>query len=130
MEIKITNIHVKYHRNGIGGEGFFTIHFLSTGDGSDKSYDGKLICIIIPGEDESKDKYKFTGQCYIIKPNRPDLCFRGDNFEPYMRDILRAYEYVWECEWKKSQKAGTFVTDITFKSMKDVTEIINGEKYK
>lgn len=124
MDTKITDIHARYHRNGIGGEGFFAIHFTSKGDGDEKEYDGKLIGIVVPGEEESPDEFKCNGQCYIIKPNRKDLCFRGDNFEPYMRDILHAYELTWKSEIKKHTEAGTFMEGISFKNMDEVTEII------
>jgi len=121
---KLTNIHVRYHRNGIGGQGFFAIHFTSKGDGSEKEYDGKLICVIVPGDEESEDQYGFTGQCYVVKPSRTDLCFRGDNHEPDMRDILHAYELSWNSEYAKHQTAGTIMEGMTFKNMDEVTAII------
>ena len=130
MDTKITNIHVRYHRNGIGGEGFFAIHFTSKGKDDEKEYDGKLIGIIVPGDEDSPDPYKCNGQCYIIKPNRPDLCFRGDNFEPYMRDILHAYDDSWKTEIDKCQLSGSIMNGISFKNMDEVTKIITGEKNK
>jgi hypothetical protein len=130
FEINIKDIRVRYHRNGIGGEGFFAINFTAYSkadkkeDDCDKQYDGKLICVIIPGsEDDEKGQYRCNGQCFIIKPTRPDLCFRGDNFEPYMRDILKAYEL----EWQRiiALKNGSYLENCTFKDMKEVSEIIN-----
>ena len=122
-DMNIKDININYHRNGVGGEGFFAIHFTSKGD--DGNYE-KLIAVIVPHDDEETNKCKCDGRCYVIKPTNPELCYRGDHFESDMRLICKAQSVKWRTEFDKSVKAKTLFTgEILFKDMNDVRETLN-----
>jgi hypothetical protein len=122
-EMNVRNININYHRNGVGGEGFFAIHFTST---SDDNKPEKLIAVIIPHDDGETNESKCDGRCYVVKPTHPELCYRGDHFESDMRLIVKAQRIKWRTEFDKSVKAKTlFMGDITFKDMNDVRETLN-----
>jgi len=122
-EFDIKNININYHRNGVGGEGFFAIHFTAKVDDDDKY--GKYITVIVPHDDSETDKCKCDGRCYVIKPAHPDLCYRGDVFEPDMRLIVKAQRIKWRTEFDKSMKSKKLFTgEITFRDMDDVREVL------
>jgi hypothetical protein len=124
MDIK--NININYHRNGVGGEGFFAIHFTTKDDdGTYETYE-KLIAVIVPHEDEAKDECKCNGECYVVNPAHPELCYRGDHFESDMRLICKAQRVKWRTEFDKSLIAQTMFTgEIMFTDMNDVRETIS-----
>jgi hypothetical protein len=128
-EISITNIKENYHRNGVCGEGFHAINFtVKFGDGTPDAYEGDLIGIYIPKTDEEtgEDKNTFSEQCYVVKPTRPDLCYRGDHFEPQIREIVKASMIVWRRQLKESVNNGVRYPEYReFKDMTDVREILN-----
>ena len=123
MDINPTKININYHRNGIGGEGFFAIHFTFKNDDEIKE---QLIAVIVPHDDGIIHKSECNGRCYVVNPMRPELCYRGDHFEFEMRLIVMAHRIKWRTEFDKSVKAKTlFMGDITFKDMNDVRETLN-----
>lgn len=70
---------VKYHRNGVAGNGFYVISF-------DWPYeDGKglkFIGIVFPRR----------GDVAVISPEQLDQRWRGDNFEAELRECVKQYE--------------------------------------
>lgn len=122
-DLNIKNININYHRNGVGGEGFFAIHF--TGDVDEKKQE-KLIAVIVPHPDEETDQLKHNGECFVVKPENPELCYRGDHFESDMRLICKAQGIKCRTEFDKSMNAKTMFTgEITFNDMNDVRETLN-----
>lgn len=122
LEDCITNISVKYHRNGIGGEGFFAINFRYTDEGEDPAYGGELIGTI---PDAGEDDRTCNGRCYIVNPGRSDLCYRGDNFEPCLRECITAERIVFRQQLDESRTNSTFIPEVRrFKDMVDVRKTI------
>jgi hypothetical protein len=119
----VTEIKVQHHRNGIGGEGFTAVTFTST-DKDDPAYDGKLIGII-PDRSDDEDQDKCDGRCYIVHSTITELCYRGDNFEPVMREILKAHDI----QWRYDMDAGKYSGITQFDNMTEVRSII-GDGYK
>lgn len=70
----ITVDRVRYHRNGVGGEGFCLVQF--------RQRDGRrwvpMLATVFDG----------NGRCAIIDPADPDTCWRGDLYEQTMRDAI------------------------------------------
>lgn len=122
-DLNIKNININYHRNGVGGEGFFAVHF--TAD-VDEIKSEKFIAVIVPHEDETKDDCKCNGECYVVKPTKPALGYRGDHFEPDMRLIVKAQRIKWRTEFDKSLKSKKLFTgEILFEDMNDVRNVLN-----
>jgi hypothetical protein len=94
IEDCISNIKVEYHRNGVGGEGFYAIHFTFV-DSTNPYCSGRLIAVVVPYEDGAKDKLKCDGRCYVVNPADPAQCYRGDMFESTMRRIMEAHSIDW-----------------------------------
>lgn len=94
IEESIGNIRVNYHRNGVGGERFYTIHFVWL-DPTEPYCSGNLIATVIPYEDSCKNKLKCNGRCYVVNPADPEQCYRGDHFELVMRKIMEAHDIDW-----------------------------------
>ena len=69
---------IRYHRNGVGGAGFFAVHFHF----KDKDFDHDFIAVLEADTEE-------YGKCYVIMPSNPEQCMRGDNFEGDLRDIIK-----------------------------------------
>jgi hypothetical protein len=124
-DINLTNINVNYHRNGISGEGFVAIHFAMIGEGSENEYDGKLIAVVVPHDDGATDECKCNGMCFVVKPTRPELCYRGDHFEPDMRLIIKAHRVRQRIELEESVKSKKRYTGISkFRDMNEVRETL------
>ena len=78
---------IDYHRNGIGGEGFYAVLFSTTKDGGDKE---NMLATVFPAE----------GHCAVIDLDLvPEYgvtfganSWRGDNYEPELRAAIKAYE--------------------------------------
>jgi hypothetical protein len=103
VELNITNITVNYHRNGVCGEGFDAINFHSNTQGEDY-YNGDLIAIV-PSEELEVGK-TWNGRCYVIKPSNNLCCYRGDNFEHSMREIVKAHGIMWRIQLNNHIKSG------------------------
>ena len=84
----ITIKNVKFHRNGVQGEGFYAIHFILNGDVA-KEYNGKLVGIVIPNDENEPD-----GRCYVVKPSSSKCKYRGDTYELDLRKAISVYEGV------------------------------------
>ncbi len=121
-EMDIRNININYHRNGVGGEGFFAIHFTSTSDDGDPE---KLIAVIVPHDDDETNECKCDGRCYVVRPTNPELCYRGDHFESDMRLIVKAQRIKWRTEFDKALiTSKPFTGEIMFKDMVEVMKTI------
>jgi hypothetical protein len=87
--MKIKNVEVNYHRNGIGGEGFHT-GFFDWMD-KDESQKWKKMFFVI---------YEAEGHCSVFdaKLLADDNCrlyensWRGDRFEPELRKAVKRWE--------------------------------------
>ena len=86
---------IEYHRNGVSGEGFHIVKFISPSD-------GPMVAILFRGEhDEDEDKADkekegSNGRCAVFnrdKLKEDDFRFfynswRGDHYEPAMRQAI------------------------------------------
>ena len=72
LDINITAI--QSHRNGISGNSFYSVFFSSIEDG--KNHD--LIAVITSG----------SGNCFVVSKNDPNACWRGDVFEPALKEAV------------------------------------------
>lgn len=73
----VLNPSVAYHRNGVAGEGFHLVQF--------KQHDGRTRVAMLATIFEAK------GQCAVIRPDRPWECWRGDDYEPELREAIKAH---------------------------------------
>jgi hypothetical protein len=86
---------VEYHRNGSGGEGFYLVEFhravMASEDHRPRA--AKL----------SKDSivrylslravvFRTDCHCAVFNPAKADDCYRGDNFERGLREVIKVYE--------------------------------------
>jgi hypothetical protein len=74
---------IRYHRNGVGGNGFFAVHFHF----KDEDFNDEFLAVL---EDVDDEKEQF-GACYVVIPSKPEQCMRGDHFERDLRDIIKRY---------------------------------------
>ncbi len=83
-ECKIKKIN--YQRNGVGGEGFWSIEFIT------KENKKRLIGII-----NAEDLRKEDGNTrfYVVNPKNIFQGWRGDNFGVYLVPIIKKYEKDW-----------------------------------
>ena len=77
-----------YHRNGIGGKGFYSARFVAR--------DESFIAVICPGSDDDGAR----GECYVLAgqdllDTGPVRCWRGDDFETELRPRLKEAEARW-----------------------------------
>lgn len=121
-EPKVADITAHYHRNGIGGRSFTAITFTSN-DPSESYYNGILTAII-----PEKDGYELHDvECFVIHTSKPDLCYRGDNFDAYMREIVEAHDIKvreqlnYAC--KHPRKEGEQFIDPGITHFKDMDEV-------
>ena len=80
-EYKIKKIN--YQRNGIAGEGFWSIEFIT------KENKKRLIGIINDNDLRKKDGYT---RFYVVNPKNIFQGWRGDNFGAELVPIIREYE--------------------------------------
>lgn len=86
--------HVKYHRNGIGGEPFYAVHF-TLNDPDEGQYNGNLVGILTDG----------AGSCFVVKPDNPEHGYRGDNMEPELRNaVVEFYAKTYNMTRKKARE--------------------------
>jgi hypothetical protein len=71
---KIKVHKVEYHRNGITGEAFHTVAFTSEA--------GDLVAVV----------FEARLHTAIIDPHFPSLTYRGDDFDPHMREAIKKWE--------------------------------------
>lgn len=63
-----------YHRNGVSGEGFYVVEFLSKQERSWSDMRGIV--------------FDTKGHCAVIDHKSPSDRFRGDHFEPELRNFI------------------------------------------
>jgi hypothetical protein len=82
MAIKVQR--VRYHRNGVGGIGFFTVEF------TDTKYKGqRFIATVWTREDESGETQ--IGDHYaVLTPDDMTQCWRGDYYADQLLPAIRA----------------------------------------
>jgi hypothetical protein len=69
--------HIREHRNGVGGYTFTAVHFLFTEDDTTHVLIGILT--------DKKDN------CFVVEPKYPENAYRGDNFEPHLREAIEQW---------------------------------------
>jgi hypothetical protein len=72
-------VSVAYHRNGIGGEGFYRVEFDET------EYKNRLVAVVL--EPESDERLGAIG-VFVISPDCTDA-WRGDQFADALRSIVK-----------------------------------------
>ena len=82
-EDAITIKQVAYHRNGIGGEGFFAVLF--------ESKDNGLMCAAVFAEAGQVAVYS-APLLSTVGVKFGENSWRGDVYEPELREAIRAYE--------------------------------------
>lgn len=93
MEIK----HFNYQRNGISGEGFYSL--LSPTLPNVKQKSRYLITF------HAVDDVIIIESCRVVDINNPMLCWRGDEVAYYLASMFGASEYTSIYEWKESLKS-------------------------
>jgi hypothetical protein len=111
------DITCQYHRNGIGGEGFTAITFTQIDEGATE-YDGNLIAIV-PEDDGTLHDVR----CFVVNSTKPNLCYRGDNYNATMLEIIKAHDIRWNQMIGKPDFFGI----TKFKDMKEVQDTIDGK---
>ena len=78
MKIKITK--VTSHRNGVGGDPFYTVEFV---------YEVTKLIAIVPAEYiEPAGKPFYSCPCFVIEPANPQAGYRGDLFMDVIRNAI------------------------------------------
>ena len=92
-ESKLTIEEVDYHRNGIGGIGFHIVKFLDHAN-------GPMVAIIFPEPGAvavfNRDRLKEDDTRFFYNS------WRGDVYEPYMREALKDNERRWHETYSKA----------------------------
>ena len=90
MRVNIKVTECVYHRNGVGGQGFFAIKF-------DWHYDngsrGKFVATVLSSLDVNEyESETFTGQCFVLQVKNGTVSvndrWRGDEVENELRKFL------------------------------------------
>lgn len=74
--MKISNPRVRFHRNGCFGESFYVVAF-TEGRGRERR---QLVATVFDGK----------GCVAVVDPTDAGACFRGDEYEPALRDAIEA----------------------------------------
>lgn len=98
-DFTIKVIELSYHRNGVGGRGFYAVYFLADIDAVTEE-EGKL-WNLIPGAKVENAKWfaavtDTPGECYVICVDLLSTrgvrfggnSWRGDRFEPHIRKAI------------------------------------------
>jgi hypothetical protein len=94
----ITVHDIAYHRNGVGGEGFYVVLF---GD-PEENPDGRMVAIHFPND----DKRLLTAVLDVDQLSAGNIAFaegnswRGDHYHADIQAAIQVYEQVQEQEWK------------------------------
>lgn len=94
---------IVYHRNGVGGEGFWAVRFLGPDDqGNENEFLGIVFeepryCAILSMRHRSRaidvDGPNFTGFLSMAETDIPiGVAWRGDRYEPELREAIAQYE--------------------------------------
>ena len=103
IEVKAVN----YQRNGVSGDGFYTVRFRSPE--TEREYangviDGEFLAVM-PGVYASDDpeirKHACECECYVVYLPEPELCWRGDCFAPGVIAAIRAHQSAENAKWER-----------------------------
>ena len=92
MEIKVAAI--EYHRNGVCGDGFYTVRFRAPEVEREfkPNLDGEFLAVM-PGvyasDDPAQRKFACEVECYVVFLPEPERNWRGDHFSDAVRDAIR-----------------------------------------
>ena len=70
-------LHIKCHRNGICGAPFHAVRF---------SWDGKYFLASV---------FETEEHVAVMEIKNSESCWRGDNFEPILRQAIKAHDDAW-----------------------------------
>ena len=85
--MKISNVKVVYHRNGVMGEPFYAVSF---------KHEHEDLIATVTGE---------KGGCHVINPNDISMCYRGDTFEKSLRgEIVLWYSQNFKINLKQAME--------------------------
>ena len=98
-------IEVQGHRNGVGGIGFYAVHFQDKISAKNMSGATKdFVAVLFPNK--TGDDFEINGACAVLNIGLlPKVTFavnswRGDHFEPDLRRAIRDYEEEQGKKWK------------------------------
>jgi hypothetical protein len=85
MRTKIRRTRVRYHRNGVGGEGFFAVTFV-TGTGVRTT---EWLGIVFTDEDEETGTTRLSERVAVVDLASPLTPYRGhDEFGPALLEAI------------------------------------------
>jgi hypothetical protein len=91
VHMNIVIKEIQSHRNGVSGNHFFSVFFTFNEDG--QIHD--LIGIVMPG----------AGNCFIVSKDYPEKCWRGDHFEPDLKEAVSQWtSKMWNHPIEKARK--------------------------
>lgn len=84
---------IDYHRNGVGGVGFFVVKFVEPAE------ERRMLAVLFPGPNVSDEGGTINGLCAVFdrtKLTQDIITFginswRGDAYEPELRQAILAY---------------------------------------
>ncbi|MFA6063992.1 MAG: hypothetical protein WC736_15495 [Gallionella sp.] len=100
-------INVQYHRNGVGGIGFYAVHFQDKAHKDMANTTKDFVAVLFPNDD-GEDTLTVNGRCAVLNVGLlPDVTFavnswRGDHFEPDLRRAIRDYEEAQTAKYAKA----------------------------
>jgi hypothetical protein len=99
---KLSVHNVAYHRNGIGGEGFYIVLFQDT----EHNPDGRMVAIHFP-----HDQDIYTAILDIDQLAAGNIAFaegnswHGDYYHPFMTEVIRHYNQREDDQWSTKQES-------------------------
>jgi hypothetical protein len=90
----LTINNIERHRNGVSGEGFHMVQFDLRG--SDAHGPESLTAVVF---DDAK-------YCAVIDPTDPNNKWRGDQFEPQLREAIEEYDNSWGYDESTNPSSG------------------------
>ncbi len=85
--MKNTIKHIKYNRNGVGGEGFYSMVFFHEDNSGEIC---RLIAIVNETDIEEYNDSSYS-RVYVISPDEMDCDWRGDTMGEYVINSVKDY---------------------------------------
>lgn len=78
---ELRDIRARFHRNGCNGEGFSALTFRCRIRGGGRAF-REMAAVVFDG----------PGRVAVLEPANVANCWRGDDFEPLLRRVVRAFD--------------------------------------
>lgn len=99
-------VAVKSHRNGVGGDGFYTVRFRDAAvcREYDPPLSGEFLAVMpynYASDDPEMRAQASDVECYVVFLPAPEMCWRGDHFADDVRAAIKEFRAAEEAKWSK-----------------------------